>query len=326
MKQNPTIERPASRIMWLAVSALSINAVYDKPAYADGVAIHQCVIVSKSLDTIFLTGPDADLFSLNLATGRTQWSSTEGVVPLGVMNGELLVQGQPAKAGTLELISLSASEGQAVDRRSVSLPSSVHAAPLPGPGRAFAMSASPGAGGFRLQWNAMTSPLAARGAAGQEAEGNGKLSNGAVDVRMGKAKFSAAASSSLAKTPAAPMLSEVNDIKLGGTDGRKFISADGKHLLVSERRKNALPVEAYRWSIYDMESEKLLGQATSPISVSPFVVSGSTLIYTTPEMSFRSGAEVLGYPSSVRARDLNTGSEVWSHEIPSLVLKGPFPH
>lgn len=328
MKQNLTQERSNVRIIALLVGVLCVTATSAAEAETEGVAIHQCVLVSASLDSIYLTGPNGELVAHNLETGARRWSSSEGVLPLGIMNGELLAQANAPKPGSLELVAISAADGRTMKRRSMSLPPSVHAAPLPGPGRVFSIKAGPREGGFQLVWHAMRPPMAARGAVGSKAVGNGQFSTGKVEVAMTASSLSAMPlkTGDDRATPARPMIREVNDVELEGAEGRKFTSADGRHLLVSQHQKGAQLDRAYRWSVYEMSSQALVGRTTSPVSVAPFVVTKSTLIYTTPEMSLREGSELRELAPSVRARDLAEGRELWSHEIRSMTVKGPFPH
>ena len=330
MKWSSTKERNTLRHSMLVACTVSAGAMSVTPARADSVAIHRCVLVSKSLDSVFAAQPTGGLASLNLKTGATRWSSKAGELPLGLVSRDLLTQGAAKKAGVLELVTLSAEDGRTIGRQSVTLPQGVHAAVAPGPGRSFTLRAAPRAGGLRLTWHAMSTRVA-RGLPGVAGEENSQLLSGRIDVNMGTSAFRAAPteskSANASTVSTTPMIREVTDFPLeDGARGRRYASADGQHILISQRREQAGFTETFEWSIYEHRSRRLLGKVNSPVPVAPFIVSGTNLVYTTPEMSFRDGNDFQQRAESLHARDMSTGAVVWSREIRSLTLKEQVPH
>ncbi len=326
MNTNRPGVQGALRQSLLASGTVAVILLSTASANAETVSLNRCVLVSKSLEVAFIARPNGGLASLDIQSGTTRWTSTAGELPIGVTGDALLAQGEATTPGALKLVTLSAAEGRTIDRHSVSLPSDVHAAVSPGPGRSFAMSAAPVDGGFQLSWHAMRT-TAARGLSAAEDGATPRAANGRVDIAIGSNGVPSEVAPTGGAVAVTPSIREVKDIDLGvGRLARKFASADGRHVMVSERKVGAAFLEAFEWSVYDFDSRRLVGKVTAPIPVAPFVVTGSTVLFSTPEMGFHNGTELEQRQEALHAKSLATGKALWSRELRSLMLKGPLPH
>ncbi len=307
----------------------SVVTAFGPTAFAEGVSIDRCVLVSKQRSTVFAARAQGGLAALDLETGAVRWSSSEGHLPVGMMNGALLAQGDALVRGRLELVTLAANNGRATGRQTLELPADVHASVMPAVGRTFQLQATPVGNGLRLNWHAMSTP-SAQGMnvpADAPVSASGvRLSQGQFEVGVQAAGLrsarSMAGSEGLRST-----LQEVSGFKpADGASGRRFASADGQHILVSTYRKGVGMAQPFEWSIYDRSSSKLLGKVRTGVLVAPFLVVDGALLYVSPERGFRVGDEMKREAVTLHALGLETGASRWSREIRDISLKGPFPH
>jgi hypothetical protein len=91
--------------------------------------------------------------------------------------------------------------------------------------------------------------------------------------------------------------------------------------MASERIADNDTWNKYRWTVYEKDSNRRLGEFRTHLAFAPFAVKGSILIYeTTPFV--KAGTEE---PAKLRGIDLTTGKEVWSVEVRENTFRGPFP-
>lgn len=101
----------------------------------------------------------------------------------------------------------------------------------------------------------------------------------------------------------------------------RFESADGRHVLVSERIGDEGSWEKYRWTVLERATQRKLGEVRSHLSFAPFVVRGSILVFeTTP---FARGDHEK--PAKLRGVSLEGGREAWSVPVRETVWRGTLP-
>jgi hypothetical protein len=105
----------------------------------------------------------------------------------------------------------------------------------------------------------------------------------------------------------------------------QFLSADGRHILHSERQADDSVWDKYLWSIYDRNTRERLGQFKTHVSFAPFFVADTKVIYETGPYARRAGGGVIQEPEQIRAVDLRTGERVWSQAIRDTTPRGPVP-
>jgi hypothetical protein len=103
---------------------------------------------------------------------------------------------------------------------------------------------------------------------------------------------------------------------------RQFESADGRHVLASERTGDELTFDKYRWSVFERGTQRQVGEIRTHLSFTPFVVVDSTLVYeTTPYVRGKDKEE----PAKLRALSLANGAPLWSVEVRETVFRGTLP-
>jgi hypothetical protein len=105
----------------------------------------------------------------------------------------------------------------------------------------------------------------------------------------------------------------------------QILSADGGHVLASERVADDSVWEKYLWTIYDRSTGEPIGEFRTFRSLAPFFVSDSMVIYETPPAARQVQGNLIEEPLKIRAVNLPTGKEVWSREVRDTTYRGPFP-
>jgi hypothetical protein len=113
----------------------------------------------------------------------------------------------------------------------------------------------------------------------------------------------------------------VGNENAAGVAPTQYESADGRHIVSSERIADDKTWAKYRWTVFERATNRRIGEFQTHVAFSPFVVRDTTLIYeTTPYI--RSGK---AEPAKLRGVNLATGQETWGVEVRELVYRGPFP-
>jgi hypothetical protein len=105
----------------------------------------------------------------------------------------------------------------------------------------------------------------------------------------------------------------------------QFLSADGRHVLSSQRVADDPEWDKYRWTIFERDSGRRLGELRMHLRYAPFFVDGTRVIYQTPPYARRRGRGMVEEPLQLRAADLDTGAPVWSQPVRDTVDRQPPP-
>jgi hypothetical protein len=108
----------------------------------------------------------------------------------------------------------------------------------------------------------------------------------------------------------------------GGLNFRS-VSADKRHLLAS--RRDASDSRTWEWAVYSLETGAKVAELRYDTPAAWFFLSGSRLIHETNVTSRLVRDQVVVEPGKLRAVDLTTGTEVWSHAIRETNYRGPYP-
>jgi len=309
------------------------------PSSTAPVALRDGVIVDAARGVAYVMNRGGGVDALRTSDGSTIWSSPEAARPLLVRGDLLVAQAEAKAAGELPVLTLDRASGRTLSRAAVALPASLFASVKDGPRSSFRVSASALDGGVLVRWEARragkgnelqgyvpspdegrapetaAAPLHAR-AAGELLQGSAVLDPRAGTVRLQAKTAVAAAPMAVAVLRTFSGLREVS--------GRKFLSADGRHVLVSEAVEPRQVFERYRWSIYTRGGD-LVGELASHRSAAPFVVAGSRLLFESRPYGVRSGDEMVERPLQLRAFDLASGGEAWAQTLRQVEFGGPFP-
>lgn len=308
------------------------------PDSTEPVPLRDGVIIDAARGVAYVMDREGRVAALRTADGAVLWSSPDAAKPLLAVGDVLLAQAEPTAAGELPLVTLDRGSGRLLARAAVELPAGVWAQLADGPRHSFRAAAVARAGEVVVSWEAT------RREAGPELQGyvpapEEGLAPGAGPAQLrersreerlrGSAVLDPgsgavrAAPKAHAAAPAAGAALRTFD-GLAEVPGRKFLSADGLHVLVSRRAETDDPFERYRWSIYT-RGGALVGELSSHRSAAPFVVAGSRVLYEGLLSGVRVGEEMVIRPLRLQAVELASGAEAWAQPIRQVEFAGPFP-
>jgi hypothetical protein len=340
-------ERTMPKKIILSIGALALTAALLVPgismAQASGShrsvpALHDGVVVDAVAGAAYVMSPGGGIEARELATGNVLWKSAEAAKPLMVMDGTLVAQAPPAPEGDLVVVTLDSARGTAKERKNIKLPPGQQANVIDGPSRSFRAQAFPtDDGGVIVSWTAedgrslqgiappeIDAPQVDAKAAAAAAKTAERRRRGAVrlDLRSGDVTPMAFADAQ-AKAPAL-------SARIGGGAGKaagavigQLTSLDGRHVLTSERNPED-SWNRYRWTLTDA-SGATVGTVAAPVSMAPFVVSGSRILYVAEPSLRKEGSQFVDKPLRLRAVDLQTGAEAWEAAVVDTTFRGPFP-
>jgi hypothetical protein len=105
----------------------------------------------------------------------------------------------------------------------------------------------------------------------------------------------------------------------------QFLSADGHHVLSSQRVADDPEWDKYRWTIFERDSGRRIGELRMHLRYAPFFVAETRVFYQTPPYARRQGRRMVQEPLQLRAADLKTGAQVWSQPVRDTVDRQPPP-
>lgn len=103
----------------------------------------------------------------------------------------------------------------------------------------------------------------------------------------------------------------------------RSVSADRRHLLASRRK--ASDSREWWWAVFSLETGAKVAELRHDTPGARFFLFGSRLIHETNVSAQRVGARLVVEPGKLRAVDLETGTELWSHPIRDTKYRGPVP-
>jgi hypothetical protein len=329
-------------LSWLAPAAPAHGAPSRSqdlaPDSTPAVSLRDGVIVDAARGVAYVMDREGGVDALRTADGAVLWRSAEAAKPLLVAGDLLIAQAEPAAAGELPVVTLDRGTGRLLTRAAVALPAGLWAQVDDGPRGSFRAAAVVRAGEVVVRWDAnrrkagpqlqgyVPSPDEGRApgvapAVLEERSREEHLHGSAVlDPRSGAVRPEVSAR---AAAPAGGTVLRTFD-DLAGVAGRKFLSADGRHVLVSRRAESSDPLEPYRWSLYT-RGGRLLGELPSHRSAAPFVVVGAQVLYEARPSGVRAGETMVTRPLRLQAVELANGLEAWNQPIRQVEFAGPFP-
>lgn len=301
------------------------------------IVLRDGIIVDLARDVAYVMNSEGRIDALRTSDGAVLWTSTEGAKPLAVIDELLVAQAEPSDAGELALVTLDRVAGRTVSKGRVELPDGVWGTVTDRPRATFRAAARPGADGVTVTWRSsrlgdedfqgyVPSPDEGR-APGAQLATRSEAPRG-PEVRQGSATVdprSGAVRPVLAKAAAGASVSTLRSFDgLAEIEGRKFLSADGRHVLVSRSLGSREVYDRYQWAVYT-RGGALVGEVKSHRSAAPFVVSGSLLVFEASPYVVKRGEEMIDQPLRVVAVDLATGVEAWAQPLLQVDFAGPFP-
>jgi hypothetical protein len=336
------------------VTPFGRTAFEEKPAVTS-FELSPGVVVDRDRSEAYVMNPDGAIVALDLAGGKEVWRSRDAAKPLAVSGDLLISQAEAAGPNNeLAIVALRTGEGTLVTRTLVDLPPTVQPAIDQTANRAFMTHAEPGATEVTVSWEFVERPLrgiapgaievlpgeempavlteAVPGAAASDtvAEPGAELVVARGAVRLDPAggiatPLAAAVLDTTTETippalaPSAAATDLPPDAMLPGVPGPQFLSADGAHVLTSDRVDDDSVWDKYVWSIFDRATGNKLGEVRSHVRVAPFFVNGSQVVYQVEPFARRVGDTFVEEPVQIRSADLQTGQPLWSHAVRDTV-------
>jgi hypothetical protein len=312
---------------------LSTGALVARGQSGTATALRPGIVIDPSGNTAYVMTPEGGVAAIDLASGAKRWTSNAAAKPLAIVGNRLVSQVQPTtRTNRLELAVLDTSQRGAVAVRSATeLPSSVRV----GIGETLdgkfdtepRLVGNSAVVAWRFEGQRLRGII--EDAEGGETNvapeaqraGTQQPLQGAVQIDM---TTGAASPADVGLTAAVPeqkrWILSANE-RVAGAAPTQYESADGRHIIASERIADNRTWAQYRWTVFERATNRRVGEFQTHLAFTPFVVRDSTLIYeTTPYI--RSGNEE---PAKLRGINLTTGQEAWSVEIRELVYRGPYP-
>lgn len=112
---------------------------------------------------------------------------------------------------------------------------------------------------------------------------------------------------------------------LPGVPEPQFLSADGHHVLSSQRVADDPEWDKYRWTIFERDSGRRIGELRTHVRYAPFFVDDTRVFYQTLPYARRQGRRMVQEPLQLRAADLRTGARLWSQPVRDTVDRRPPP-
>jgi outer membrane protein assembly factor BamB len=325
------------------VLALIILAVlFSHPAQTQGsnsFGLGSTVLIDPQ-GTAYLSNPEGTITAIKLDSGTQLWTTPKGRAyrPLAI-SGKFLVAmqegGEPKTGRHLGVALLQLLDGGEHLVNWVELPPAAWTSVKNGLGSSLRTSAAIGRDGkvtisWFSEWQREVratapdddeSPAGARAAAAQVEAHSGSVE---IDPSGRILPLSQARASAQQFQPARQDLPDEQRLK--GLPDTQYISADGKHILVSEMAGNDNDLNKYRWTIYPAASKESIGAIAAPFPTAPFFVSGSMIIYQLrPYMVREQGDKMVRSPLKLIAIDLRSGGKLWEHAVLDTEYYGPFP-
>jgi hypothetical protein len=299
--------KPLSRIALIVLTLLAYAAAFAQQA---GLPLREGVVIDKARNTIYVLGPDKKLKAVSLASGEVQWTSSDSLKPLAMVNGRLLAQAVSAR-NELVVAQLDMNQrGRQINRNSIALPGNVKADFRPSVSAAFKTYARVINGETYILWEYHQAPLRGMPDEDSAKETTDPFSqSGLIKVESTNGRLS---------TSALPKAQLNKRIKIGTTtEGvsnnteQQFLSTDENHVLTSRRIAGNEEFFNYVWEISERSSGTKLGEIRDYRSYAPFYVSGTTIIYEIGPYARMVNGALQEVPLHVIAVNLTNGREVW---------------
>lgn len=295
-----------------------------------GVVLRDGIVVHSIRAEAYVMAAEGGIAAIALDSGRQLWRASGADKPLGLFENKLIAQRAPttAEARTrLDLATLDLDRGGTVGvRSSVELGPGLRVSTGQTLEGDFSVAVRPSDGSVLVSWSFR--PETRQGLPPEVA--------GAGEVGPGPLAAPPALTGAVRMNPETGATTKVETgarlapsrptwrIQAEGATAEappRFESADGRHVLVSERIGDEGSWEKYRWTVLERATERKLGEVRSHLSFAPFVVRGSILVFETTPFARGDHEE----PAKLRGVNLESGREAWSVPVRETVWRGTLP-
>lgn len=297
----------------------------------DSAALLEGVVLSPRHGFAYVMRPGGGLAAVSLASGKVQWRSDRAAKPIALVGDRLIAQAESQGGNALHLVALDARSGAARDSVRIPLPQGVVASVVDTPAGSFRVRAESVASDLVVSWE--STGMVAQGYLPAEEEG--QAPGGEPTFIAGQAVLDLASPSLTVKAEPTVRLAgsaaltraslQELDAAVKGVEGRQMLSADGRHVLVSEPvDKAGFTLYRHRWTLYDRSSGARLGSVPAMVSATPFLVVGTTVYSMVPAHALRRDGKFIENPAALHAVNLKSGAEMWKMAVRDTAFRGPF--
>lgn len=312
---------PSSRILLGSFLGCLLSMAAGAQPVAEIFELRPGVLVDRGAGNAFVMAPGGGVDCVRLGDGALLWRSRLAHKPLALHGPRLLAQVDSSTPARLDLAILSAANGDPLETLTADLPAEVFGWIDDRLGGTFRARGRSGADGVLLAWT--SSRQVVQGMPTDLAAAQPRVREGAFAVDLSAATVAAVAPPPRLLEERRPLL-EAGRRLAGLPPGRQFLSADGRHVSVSDRIADGSAWNEYRWRIYSLDGQRL-GDLETFTSYSPFFVYGSTLILESRPFARRIAGEMREEPWKLRAVALSNGIEQWQLEFRDTTYPGPYP-
>jgi hypothetical protein len=353
--------RRTSAILILSLLFIPI-AGFAAPPFASPFLLRHGALVDASRGAAYVAKPNGTIDSVDLASGRTLWSSADAALPLGVDQDVLLAQAEekPQASERFQVVILNAADGRKVSDATITLPAGARALVADEKRESFRATAEREGALFLVSW--VYTEVLAEAVPPSPGEPAWRLVAGSAHIssQTGKvvtadggpvddlpARWKTYASPPRAPWRAGNVLARAEGGRLGpltlkrtdAASGRPLPdqalskkavtavpSADQRHLLASERAGEGGPDDPeYRWRIFANDTGELVTELRRNVSAAPFFVFTDSVIYEARPYWYLRGTLRVEEPLKIEAVRLSSGVPSWNVELRDLSYHGKRP-
>jgi hypothetical protein len=333
--------------------AVAHQAGAQRDAAMDGFELRPGVVVDPGRRVAYVMSPESGIDAVELTAGRRLWTSRAAAKPLALTGeGDLLVsQVEPAGVeNELTVVTLDTRQGgERVAAGTTELPPGVEATVDDTLNSSFRIDARTVQDDALVSWRQTERVIRGAPPLEEEVTGAPPLEEEVIppgqppqeptpdqpSVTSGSFRMDTS-SGSISPLPAeeARTALDVLDVqapelaggeRLERVSGPQFLSADGRHVLSSQRIADDRVWDKYQWTIYDRATGERVGGFRTFVSFAPFFVVDRRVVYETQPFVRQTREGAVDEPLKIRAVDLQTGQEVWNHEVRDTEYRGPYP-
>lgn len=300
----------------LRVLAATLLVALVCPAHAAKL-LQRGVLVARETGQVIVMSPDSAIENVSIGSGKTNWISQDGAMPIALDSGRLLALRDGAERGKFAYALIDTADGKLISRADAELPAIARGLVDDLLDERFEVAMA--AGGLR--WSHQRKLVQGAHIADDLQDQSSKRDagtdlRGALAIDWSAGTLAPVAENALKSTEDLP--AEIG--APSATEPRIFRSIDDSYRLHSERVDDG----RYRWVLSEAQGARI-GETISDASYRPFdVVDGRLLYVTTAKVSMVAGKAEVDMPTLV-AVDLTTGQVAWKREIRDTHYRGPFP-
>jgi len=349
------------RISLVLILVLLPIAVFAAPPASVPFVLRPGAVIDAARGTAYAAKPNGTIDAVDLAGGRTLWTSTDAAVPLGADDLVVAqVEEKPQPTQRFLVAVLDAASGRKLIDATVTLPAGVQALVADDKDKSFRATAERDGATFLISW--FYQEMEERGIPPKFGEQIIHLFAGSARLSTQTGKIIAADGGPVTGVPGrwqryatppappwqsggvsarpvggrgGPLTLKKNDAASGAALPDQQLSAqalfaapsfDQRHVLASERVGQGGPDDPeYRWVIFAIDTGARVTELRRDVSAAPFFVFGDSVVFESRAHGYLRGSVSVNEPLQIQAVRLSTGVPKWSVDLRDLSYQGTRP-